>query len=181
MTVFETAQGKVDVLFEALLPVHTLVVVGVNAVSFALVHIAAALGWKTFLIDPTDSPLALEDLPANINFLRAGIDSIRKTVHLDNFSSAVVMTFNIERDLAYLNALADAPVAYLGAIGSRERAARMRAAASAAGAQLYAPAGLDLGAQTPEEIALAVSAEILATLNARPGGKLSDFDEATSR
>ena len=62
---------------------------------------------------------------------------------------------------------------YFGAIGSRERAQRMRAAAARHGARLHAPAGLDIGSETPEEIALAVSAEILAVLNAREGRSLA--------
>jgi len=88
-------------------------------------------------------------------------------------SSALGATFNIERDCEWLDALARAPLAYLGAIGSRERAQRMRAVVDAHGAHLYAPAGLDIGSETPEEIALAVTAEILAVLNAREGGSLA--------
>ena len=102
-----------------------------------------------------------------------GAATVLEKVPLDAHSSALVMTFNIERDCEWLDALARAPLAYLGAIGSRERAARMHAVVSRHGAHLHAPAGLDIGSETPEEIALAVSAEILAVLNRREGRSLA--------
>lgn len=167
----ETAHGTVDVLFEVLRPVHALIAIGINAASLALADIAGRLGWQILLIDHLDSPAEAATLPANTRVLHATPEALRRIVPLDRYSSVVVMTFNVERDIAYLNALADAPVAYLGAIGSRERSSRMHA--ETAGARLHAPAGLDIGSETPEEIALAVSAEILAHLNARAGGSLS--------
>ena len=169
----ETAHGSVDVLFEALRPAHALIAIGINAASVALADIAGRLGWRILLIDHLDSPAEAASLPANTHVLHATPEALRQIVPLDRYSSVVVMTFNVERDIAYLNALVDAPVAYLGAIGSRERSSRMHAAIETAGARLHAPAGLDIGSETPEEIALAVSAEILAHLNVRAGGSLS--------
>jgi xanthine dehydrogenase accessory factor len=83
------------------------------------------------------------------------------------------MTFNLERDIDYLLALKDAPLAYLGGIGSRERCRKVREATGLAPAKLHAPAGLDIGSETPEEIALAIAAEILASRTGHSGGKLS--------
>jgi xanthine/CO dehydrogenase XdhC/CoxF family maturation factor len=169
----QTANGTTDVLFEALRPAHTLVAIGINEGSLALARTSAGLGWRVMLIDHLDPSEEPKDLPANVKIIRATPESLRQVVSLDRFTSVVVMTFNVERDIAFLNALADADVAYLGAIASRERAARMRSAVGIPDARLHAPAGLDVGSETPEEIALAVSAEILANVNARTGGKLN--------
>src|SRR5690606_970374 len=95
---------------------------------------------------------------------------VRELLPLDANTSVLVMTHNVERDIAYLASLRDAPIPYLGALGSRERAVRMHGEGGCA--MLHAPAGLDIGSETLAEIALSVVAEILATLNRRSGGPL---------
>jgi len=166
----ETANGRFDVLTEALRPTHALYAFGANAASIALVRIAASLGWSATLVDHVEP---LDTLPPGTVFVQASPESLHDAVRFDAYASAVVMTFNVARDIAWLDALAQAPLAYLGAIGSRERSARMRMSADNARVRLHAPAGLDLGAETPEEIALSVAAEILASVNARAGSSLS--------
>jgi xanthine/CO dehydrogenase XdhC/CoxF family maturation factor len=166
-----TARGTFDVLVESLRPTYALIVIGANPVAVALAGCAGALGWKVVIVDHRDLEVAL---PARTYFIKSMPATVLQNVPIDAFSSAVVMTFNVERDIAWLQALAGAPLAYLGAIGSRERAERMRAALTGTRIHFCAPAGLDIGAETPEEIGLAVSAEILGVLNARDGGSLGD-------
>jgi len=165
----ETAQGSCDVLFESVRPVHALVIVGSNPAALAMARGACALGWKTLLVDSRDPP---PTLPAETYFIKATPAAVLDKVPLDAYTSALVMTFNIERDCEWLRALAPASLAYFGAIGSRERATRMHASVAHKGARLHAPAGLDIGSETPEEIAVAVIAEIIAVLNSRDGGSL---------
>lgn len=167
---FSQRMDTCEVLFESVRPVHALAIIGANAAGVAMARSACGLGWKTLLIDQREPPAALPD-PAY--FIKSTPATVLDNVPLDAYSSALVMTFNIERDCEWLDALARAPLAYLGAIGSRERAQRMRAVVARHGARLHAPAGLDIGSETPEEIALAVSAEILAVLNAREGRSLA--------
>jgi xanthine/CO dehydrogenase XdhC/CoxF family maturation factor len=83
------------------------------------------------------------------------------------------MTHKLDTDIAYLQVLRDVPVAYLGAIGSRTRAAKLYEATGLAPPRLRAPAGLDVGSETPEEIALAIAAEIVAVSTGHGGGALS--------
>lgn len=164
------AQGQADVLVEPVAPAHRLVVVGSSAVARALLPLAAALGWHSLVVD--QDPQRLDGLPPRQPATSAGPAAIRDAVALDAHSSVVVMTHNLEQDIAYLAALASAPLAYLGALGSRERVGHMRAEPGLAGIRMHAPAGLDIGSETPEEIALAVAAEIMAVLNGRNGGPL---------
>ena len=170
------AQGQADVLVEPIAPAHRLVVVGTSAVARALLPLAGALGWQSLLVD--QDPQRLLELPSGQQAASAGPAAIRDAVELDAHSSVVVMTHNLEQDMAYLAALAGAPLAYLGALGSRERVGRMRADPRLAAARMHAPAGLDIGSETPEEIALAVAAEIMAVLNGRNGGPLHDNEGA---
>jgi len=164
--------GTTEVLLEALRPQQLLVLVGVNAVSHALAATAASLGWKSLLVDDgAAADVARSSLPSGATVLRAGPRELREHVAGDPCCAAVVTTFKLEKDLAYLAELAQITLGYLGAIGSRERSERMRAATGAA--MLHAPAGLDIGAATPQEIALAIVAEIMALHNVRSAAPLS--------
>jgi xanthine dehydrogenase accessory factor len=169
-------RGIVDVLVEAIAPPHALFVIGSSAAARALLPLASALGWQTTLVDHDPARLKASDLPVGLNTVCASPSSLPNALPLDSHSSVVVMTHNLEHDVAYLGALRGAPVAYLGALGSRERVARMRDNTSLACLHVHAPAGLDIGSETPEEIALAIAAEIMAVINQRSGGSLRDND-----
>ena len=172
------ARGLADVLIEPIAPPHALVVIGSSAAARALLMIASALGWQTTLVDNDPRPLAAAGDASGMRTVCAEPATLRARVALDAHTSVVVMTHNLERDIAYLAALRGAPVAYVGTLGSRERVARMRQETQLAGLRLHAPAGLDIGSETPEEIALAVAAEIMAVINGRSGGPLRDNDGA---
>lgn len=173
-----TPRGELDVLVEAIDPPHALVVVGSSAAARALLPVSGALGWRTTLVDSDPDRLSRHEPLPGLSSLCTTPDGLREALPLDRHTSVVVITHNLEQDIAWLAALRDAPVAYVGALGSRERVARMRHAHELAGLRLHAPAGLDIGSETPEEIALAVAAEIMAVLNGRGGGPLRDNDGA---
>jgi xanthine dehydrogenase accessory factor len=172
------ARGMADVLLERISPPHALVVIGSSAAARALLPVASALGWQTTLVDSDPARLQANGLPDGLNTVCASPASLPATLPLDAHSSVVVMTHNLEHDMAYLHALKDAPVAYIGALGSRDRVARMRDNHALSGLHLHAPAGLDIGSETPEEIALAIAAEIMAVINRRNGGSLRNNDGA---
>jgi xanthine dehydrogenase accessory factor len=169
-------RGTADVLVEAIAPPHALVVIGSSAAARALLPLASALGWQTTLVDHDPARLNVSDLPEGLKTVCASPSSLTNALPLDAHSSVVVMTHNLEHDVAYLGALKNSPVAYLGALGSRDRVARMRDNTALAGLHVHAPAGLDIGSETPEEIALAIAAEIMAVINQRNGGSLRDND-----
>jgi xanthine dehydrogenase accessory factor len=171
-----SAQGIADVLVEAIVPPHALVVIGSSAAARALLPLATALGWRTTLVDHDPVRLQASDLPAGLNTVCAAAENLPHVLPLDAHSSVVVMTHNLEQDVAYLSALKGTPVTYIGALGSRERVARMRNNAALNGLHVHAPAGLDIGSESPQEIALAIAAEIMAVINQRSGGSLRDND-----
>ena len=164
--------GAADVLIENIAPPHALFVIGSSAAARALLPLASALGWQTTLVDQDPARLHAADLPTGLHTICAAPAHLATALSLDAHSSVVVMTHNLEHDIAYLHALKDAPVAYIGALGSRDRVARMRGNGALAGLHLHAPAGLDIGSETPEEIALAIAGEIMAVINRRNGGSL---------
>ena len=168
-----TPGGAVTVLFERLHPRPALALVGANIGVRAMVDLALALNWQVTVVDTDAERLAAMALPSPVQARVAGPGMLPGLLKPDEFTAIVVMTHRYELDVEYLNALGDTPAAYVGAIGSRDRARRMHHALDGQFDQLHVPAGLDIGSDTPQEIALAVIAEIVATLNAREGRRLS--------
>jgi xanthine/CO dehydrogenase XdhC/CoxF family maturation factor len=164
-----TLQGA-DILLERLLPPCAAHLFGVNASSLALARVLLQLGWIVNLIDARASVLpAGAELPPGCRLHRLAPSDLRSALHFDHRSFAVVMTHNLERDIDTLCALRGAPLAYLGAVGARRRAARLFEATGLTAADLRTPAGLDIGSETPEEIALAIAAEMLSAANGTGG------------
>jgi xanthine/CO dehydrogenase XdhC/CoxF family maturation factor len=93
--------------------------------------------------------------------------------------AAVIMTHRFPEDVRLLRLLMGSATRYIGVLGPRHRTDRLMIAAEIAQtpqtmSRLHAPIGLDLGAETPEEIALAILAEATAALHGYAGGKLRD-------
>jgi xanthine/CO dehydrogenase XdhC/CoxF family maturation factor len=134
-----------------------------------LARLSLQLGWNTTLVN-THHPV--DQQRDDIQRILATPRSLTSEVTFDNQTSAVVMTHRLELDLAYVTPLMATAVHYIGVIGSRQRAEQVRAALPNADDRLHVPAGLDVGSETPQEIALAIAAEILALRNGRHGGSL---------
>jgi xanthine dehydrogenase accessory factor len=170
------SEGPVGILLQPLSPRYRLLLIGSHSGAQALARVGLQLGWQVTVVDADSEALACSEMPEAVHRLAAGPDALRKQLHADRYSAAVVMTHHLYRDIEYLNALADAPLAYLGALGSRQRAARMQQATGLDATRLRAPAGLDIGSETPQEIAVAVAAEIMAQMHRREGRALSAHD-----
>jgi xanthine/CO dehydrogenase XdhC/CoxF family maturation factor len=173
------AGGRDEVLIEPVQPQHALVAIGSNATAHALLRFVHALGWQATLVDGDPRRLGVPDLPAGVTACCADPGGLRRSVAFDAYTSVVAMTHNIAQDAAYLRALEGIPLAYVGALSSRGRALQLSSGLEAPGWMLHAPSGLDIGANTPEEIALAIAAEILAVQRARAGGPLHAGADAT--
>ena len=122
---------------------------------------AKLLGWHVTVIRP----------PADIALAVAEADC----------DAAVVMNHHYDRDLEFLAAWLGSPVPFIGMLGPAHRTRRMLVKLATMGVALEgaeqrirAPVGLDIGAETPEEIALAIVAEIKASISGRGGGPLRD-------
>ncbi|QNK01231.1 XdhC family protein [Dyella telluris] len=164
----EHAGQRHEILLETLHPPHALVIIGDGVGAHMLAALSLQLGWHTTLVG-TGEPA--DPAPAGVEHVVALPHALTSTVAFDHQTSAVVMTHRLERDLAYATSLMGTPVRYIGVIGSRQRASQIRAIFPEDD-RLHAPAGLDVGSETPAEIALAIAAEILALRNGRRGGPL---------
>jgi len=101
---------------------------------------------------------------------------------LDRRTAAVIMTHRYAVDLEWFRELLSSPATYLGVLGPRRRWQQMQVDLATAGetfqerdlARVHSPAGLDIGSETPEEIAMAIVAEIQTVMTGRDGGFLRD-------
>ncbi|MEA2328144.1 MAG: xanthine dehydrogenase accessory factor, partial [Thermoanaerobaculia bacterium] len=144
----------------------SLFIFGASPAAESLLHFGKQLGWCVRIAD--HRPIVASD----DRFASADAIEIAPTPELPSRfaypppSAAVVMTHHYLRDLELIRQLAPLALDYLGLVGSRERAQRLIAESGSnlLAASLRAPAGLDLGADTPSEIALSIVAEIQAVL-----------------
>ena len=181
-TAYEVPAGKADVLLEYLPPPVPLIVFGGGTDAVPLVRLAKALGWHVTLVDPRARAASRDRFPEADALVRCGPEDVPEQVPLASDSIVVVMTHNYHRDLSLLEVLLPSSVRYLGLLGPKARAERLLHDLSLAGyvaspeqlRRLHAPAGLDLGADGPEEIALAIVAEVKATLAGRAARPLRE-------
>jgi xanthine dehydrogenase accessory factor len=134
-------------------------------------QLAALLGWRTTVIDHRSHYARAVNFPHAAVVLDGGSEALIKTLSSPDaraISAAVVMSHHFAADLAYLRALSDCKIPYIGLLGPAMRRERLLtelgAAAQRLRPRLRAPVGLDIGAATPESIALSIVAEIHATL-----------------
>jgi xanthine/CO dehydrogenase XdhC/CoxF family maturation factor len=180
---YEIDGGRVEALVEYVAPVVSLVVFGAGQDAVPLVRMAAELGWRVTVADHRPAWADRRRFPEAqavrlVRFDRLDADA----PPVDEFTAVVVMTHHFLNDLDLLRHLLSTPAPYLGFLGPRRRlenlleelASRGTTPADDQRARLYGPVGVDIGSETPEEIALAALAEIHAVLSGRPAGFLRD-------
>jgi xanthine dehydrogenase accessory factor len=165
--------GEMEVFVEPMVPEPPLVVCGAGHVARALVPLARAVGF---------APIVVEDLEdARVPEAVRVVDSFDvrdwRDVPLDDNTYVVIVTRDHATDQALLEQLIGRELAYLGLIGSRRKIEMFRQRLVNKGvderrfARLRAPIGLDIGAETPEEIAVAIVAELIQTRAGRRAGE----------
>lgn len=175
--------GGSRVFFEVVRPPVPLVVFGAGHDAMPLVAFAKNLGWHVSVVDGRPSYANSSRFPAADSVLLCLPEAVGQ-IPVDSDTLAVVMTHNYLTDLALLKTLLPSPARYLGLLGPKRRAEQLLADlrednvtwTEAQGARLHAPVGLDIGADTPESVALAMLAEMQAALANRGGGNLCERD-----
>ncbi|GMA64620.1 hypothetical protein GCM10025859_50600 [Alicyclobacillus fastidiosus] len=175
------AGTDVQLFVEVVSPRPRLVVFGAGEDARPLVHFAAAADWHVTVVDHRVEFASSTRFPE-----AAAIRVVRRdeyaSLDLDDAAFAVVMMHNYHLDRDLLQNLLPRPLSYLGVLGPRSRfdglLQEVRAAGVAVEAasltKVHSPVGLDIGAQTPEEIALSVIAEAMARRRARTGRSLRE-------
>jgi len=168
---------------EVLEPPLRLVICGAGHDAIPLVHAAASVGWRAVVVDDRPAFLTPERFPLAHAFIPVEEPGeVAAAAPLDARTFAVVMTHNYLRDRDYLRGLLTSDVGYIAMLGPSARTHRLLSDLGDEGveitdadrARIHGPAGLDLGAEGPDEIAQAIVAEIVAVRHGRRGGSLRE-------
>ena len=177
--IYPDANGSLEFFHEVINPPTAIFIFGAGHDAVPLARLAANLGWKISVIDHRPAYAAPERFPEADEIVMSRPETIPDSVFADLNSVAVVMNHNFDADLAIIRRLLGSTCRYIGVLGPKDRTMKLLAALRAEGQDtdrenFYAPVGLDIGATTPEGIALAIIAEIQAVLAGRKGGSLRD-------
>ena len=172
---WETGRGPQEAWIEYLAPAPRLLICGAGPDAEPLATQLRGLRWSVTLVDHRPAYAVPARFPG-ATVLHAAAGELAARLALDAFDAAVVMSHHLASDALYLRALAASRVPYVGLLGPRPRRERLLAGlgplAGALLPRLRGPVGLDIGAVTPEAIALAIAAELHAIAAARGGGQL---------
>lgn len=151
---------------------HVLVC-GAGPDAVPVVQQVLALGWNCTVVDHRSAYARASRFPTGARVLCQRPEQLSALVN-EAISAAVVMSHHVDHDTAYLRELAQKPPVYIGLLGPRKRRDALLETLGEHAPKVRGPAGLDIGAELPESIALAIISEIHACLNARSGGALSE-------
>lgn len=182
LTTISLERGLVDVFLEHIVPPVPLVVFGAGHDAMPVVRLAKELGWHITVVDHRPAYATTSRFPLADNVVLAVLEDALRNLKLDNDTLVLVMTHNYLRDLKLLEFLLPSPVRYLGLLGPRKRADQLLAELTERGFQptpsqlnrVYTPVGLDIGAESPAEVALSMLAEMHAVITSHPGGLLRE-------
>jgi len=172
--------GQMSVYIEPIEPSPELYVIGAGHVGAHLATIAQDAGFQVHVIDDREKFASRERFPSVAEVVTEDIPVWLERTKLPSHAYVVVVTRGHTNDLDALRALAPRELRYLGLIGSRAKVARITDQLLSEGLQaellkqVHAPIGLDIGAVSPQEIAISILAELIAVKH----GKIKSRDAA---
>ena len=164
--------GPIEVFVEAIVPPPRLFVFGTGHDALPVVQLARALGWGVTVCTPQARVSTRQRFVAADEVLVGTAAEVAPRIDECDRAVAVVMSHNFELDQHHATMLLGTRARYIGVLGPRTRTTRMFGELT--DPRIHAPLGLELGAETPQEIALATIAEIQSVLAKAPAGSLRD-------
>ena len=178
--IYETADSHVEFFHEVISPPTAILIFGAGHDAVPLARLAGRMGWQVAVFDHRPAWASADRFPEAEELIVSRPENIEEEIFADCQSVAVVMNHNYDLDRVILGRLLTSSCRYIGMLGPKQRRERLLEELRVQGsrfdesqlAKLYAPVGLDIGASTPEGIALSIVAEIQAVLSGREGGPL---------
>ncbi len=171
-----------SILYQFIPPSIHLVIVGAGNDAQPLMEMAFLLGWHITVVDGRPAYATLQRFSKANQICLAKAANLWTSITIDSQTAVVLMTHNYNYDVAALEQLIGSACRYIGLLGPKKKQEKMLDELYAKGlninasmrCKLYGPVGLDIGAETAEEIALAVMAEIKAVFSDRHGTPLKN-------
>ncbi len=184
-----TAGGTAHLFLEKIAPPFSLIIVGAGPDAVPLAAFAKNLGWNVTVVDPRPGLLRRDQFPDVDAMILAYPEEIPDRLSLTGGEAVVIMTHHFDYDYKLLRTLLPSPARYIGFLASRGKSGELLKRLADEGVpptdeqltRLYTPVGLDIGGETPEQIALAIVAEIQAVVAGRAGGFLRSRNPTTQR
>jgi xanthine dehydrogenase accessory factor len=168
---YEGEAGQLTVLCTVVRALPRILVLGAGLDAQPLVEMAARIGWLVTVADHRSGYLQRGGFAVAQAALHLRPQRLCESLDLSGFSAVIVMSHHLNTDRAYLRQLADSEIAYIGVLGPRARRERLLSELGAQGDllrdRLRGPVGLDIGADSPESIALSILAEVHGVLASR--------------
>jgi xanthine dehydrogenase accessory factor len=160
--------GTLDIFIEPILPPALLYIFGAGHVSINLYEVARKAGFDVSIIDDRNAYASRDRFPHAREVIAEDFDSAMARITPNESSYIVIVTRGHRDDMRVLRWAVQTPARYVGMIGSKRktitifRELTQEGLAEALFQKVHAPVGLDIGAITPEEIAVAITAELIA-------------------
>ncbi|GAB3771041.1 XdhC family protein [Spirosoma horti] len=179
---YTVSSGSAEVFIERIDPGIELVIFGAGYDVIPVAKMARELGWQVTVTDDCIAHLSPKRFPVATCVLYADREAVIDKLTITNRTAAVLMSHNFNYDRAVLEKLLTTDIPYIGMLGPRKRFDKMQDEfrkdglhfSAASLDRVHAPIGLDVGAETPDEIALSIMAEIKAFFTKGSGGFLKD-------
>ena len=160
-----------SVFKQTMKPCFRLLIIGAEHDAVQLCEYASITGWEVNVITPPDDPKTINDFPGADKLFSVSESEIEQMI-IDNQTAVVVMTHGFVKDLKYLSALRDKELIYIGLLGPKKRREKLLSqfleyhpeVPDTFFDMLYGPCGINIGAETPQEIAISIIAEILSVI-----------------
>ena len=177
---YTSSQFNVTAFIEFIPPVISVVIIGAGNDIFPLVDMAEILGWETRIVDGRSSYASRDRFAKSCQVLVSKPEFVLDQIPVDQYTVFLLMTHNYNYDLAMLKLLLNKKLMYLGILGPKKKTERMMGDLAEKGifptkqqlSFIFNPVGLDIGAETAEEIALSIIAEIKAVYSGKIGKSL---------
>jgi xanthine/CO dehydrogenase XdhC/CoxF family maturation factor len=165
--------GSVDVFIEFVSRPLSLVIFGAGHDAIPLVNVASELGWNITVADGRPAYAKPDRFPGASHVVTLQGNDFFRDIHIDHETAVVVMTHNFPMDVRLMPLILEKSPQYLGVLGPKTRAEKLfREIGLPLPPDVHAPVGLDIGCDTPETIALSITADIQATISQRSGRRL---------
>lgn len=171
---------NVEAFMSVIQPSPTLVIVGGVHIAKALVSLAKTLGYQTILVDPRQAWGNAERFPNVDLILQTWVDTAFAQINLNSSTAIAVLTHDPKIDDPAIKLALNSSAFYVGALGSKTTNAKRNQRLLSDGVsesqinKIHAPIGLDIGAQNPEEIALAIMSEVVKSFRKQKQVEVKD-------
>lgn len=179
---YTTREGMIEVFYEYLPPPYRLVIFGAGPDIYPLITLAKLQSWQVTVVDSRPQYAQTNRFPEADRVLCLPLDDTFDITKITSGAAVAVMSHSLIQDRGWLKKLLLNPPPYIGQLGPRYRTERLLREITQQMSDpclletgkevLHYPIGLDIGGNTPESIALAILAEIMAVMNKRNGKML---------